>query len=430
VAEENAEPSSAETEGSETDTSTSTSPSGTSTAPPPSTSSGYDSYYYDTDYYDTDYGYDPECEGDEDCDLGTCISPGENWAYCEPLPIPTPCGDVPELETAWVRQGKGAGRAIGMVASDRVVLLDAVVEEVPVPVSVATTDADAVPESVPVELQDGESVIGAAGGDLDGDGDIDLILSVQDDARLRAVVLLAGDEGVFAEAASVTFGEPGEPALLRRYEDGTADLLARLDSGQLSEAVGLGDGTFAEPAPATWTMGSVASLATGPLDGGLNEDIAVIETVDDFGVIDVQLDAGLLPVGASGSLGRSLHIDAVGGRMITLDEAPEGTSVQSVELAAFAESESFLVPADDTPLAGSTVTDLDGDGRSDAVLLLDGGGLNVLFGVSTQSACLQPIEIEGSFASLHRAGSGSGSGVVLSGPQGVLVIRGAAEAKR
>lgn len=399
-------------------------------APPDPTVPNDTDYNNDTDYYyDTDYDYEPEppeCTDDDDCELGTCEFAGEPWARCEALPIPMWCGDVPELQTAWVREGEGAGRAAGMPDAERVVLVDAVVEEEVVPVSIVSTEAGATPEPLAVELLEGESVVGVAGGDLDGDGEPELLLSVRDDARLRVVVLAEDDQGQLTESAEVVFEEIGDPAQLRRYEDGTADLLVRLDSGALLEATGLGDGTFAEPVPAMWPMTSVASFATGALDNGGNEDLVVLGSVDGSGVIEVQLDSGLLPVGSTGSLERSLHMDAIGARILAVEETEGGVAVQSLELGAFVDPDSTLVPPTNSPVIESTVADFDGDGRSDVVLLLEDGRLHVMFGASAQEPCRERIETGGVFESIHRAGSGREAGVVLSGPDGVLAIRGVA----
>ena len=211
AAEEIAEPNTQET-----DTDVDTSSFDTDVPPDPTVPRDTD-YYNDTDYYyDTDYDYEPEppeCVGDEDCELGTCEFPGEPWARCEALPIPSWCNSESEVQTAWVREGEGAGRAAGMPDAERVVLVDAVVEEEVVPVSIVPTEADAVPQPIAVELLEGESVIGAAGGDVDGDGNLEVLLSVQDDVRLRVVVLDEDEQGQLAESGAVTFDGPGEPVL-------------------------------------------------------------------------------------------------------------------------------------------------------------------------------------------------------------------------
>ena len=380
----------------------------------------YDSYGYDTDYYD----YDPECYGDEDCEDGRCIDPGQQWSYCEPLPIPEDCGTQTPLELAWVREGDGAGTTVGLAGADRVVLLDAVADEETLAISVAPIQPDGIPQPLPAMILEGESVVGSAGADVDGDGNEDVLLSLQDDARLRVVIMLATGEGTFVEGESITFEERGGPALARRYEDGTADVLVRLDSGLLYEAIGAGDGSFSTPEPSAWTTESIGSLATGPLDLGPNEDVLVLSLGSDA-VIEALVDGGELPVGVPGSDSRSLHVDAFDGWMVTVDDSDtDVTTLQRVRLAALAEAESLLVPNEGIVVLDSTVADINDDGRSDFVQLRDDGLLNVLFSISAGGVCSEVIETAGSFDALHRAGSGSDPGVVLSGPDGVVGIRG------
>lgn len=396
----------------------------------------YDTYndtYNDTEYsdsyYDTDdYGVD--CYDDDDCRLGVCVDPGDPWSYCEPLPIPPPCGQDVVLELAWVRQGEGAGTAAGVAGrgeeAPRVVLLGVGVDGGTLPVALAPVEADAAAQALPVVLTETEQVIGLEQADLDGDADLDLLVSVRDDASMRVVPLLAQADGSFEAGAEVVFEEAGGPAKLQRFADGSSQILTRLDSGLLFEAPSLGDGSFAAPTPSAWASEPIADFAVGLLDIGASDDLlaATLVPEDEQSSLDALIDGGALPIGMTGSAARGVFIDAWLGHLITVDTSfDEFTYVQTAMLGVNASPADVLVQQDAAPLA-SAVTDVDGDGSSDLVLLDQEGQVSVVFQVSRSEACTQAIDTKSAFDAVLAAGSGSEAGVVLSGPDGVLSVRG------
>ena len=391
----------------------------------------YGTSYYGTDtYYGTSYGTDtygdPECNDDEDCELGVCIDAGDPWAYCEALPIPGACDDELEVGLTWVRTGEGAGTPAGLPSEDRVVLLDALIDDVVAPVSIAPLEPPAIPVPLPVSLAAEDSVVGAAWADVDGDGDDDILLSVEDDARVRVVAMLQEPDGSFIEGETVEFEERGDPASVRQFADGSFELVARLESGLLHTAMGLGDGTFSQPALSDWATEPLSAVAVGQLDAAANDDIAVAVTDGDQSLVEVLIDGGELPVGAPGRRERSLHMDARDSWLITLDELGSGVlELGRFQLGVGLEANTILYPAPDVPRLDSTVSDVDGDGRSDVVSLHEDGHLTVVFAASTGGACTQIVETGAVFDAIARPGAGEQQGVVLSGPAGVLVVRGA-----
>ncbi len=388
-----------------------------------------DNYNYDTDYYDTDYG-SVECYGDEDCELGECVDPGEPWSYCEALPIPQPCADEVALELAWVRQGEGSGTAVGVAGrgdeTQTVVLLGVDVDGGSLPVAVAAVEADAVAQGVPVTLAKSEQVTGLEQADLDGDLDLDLLVSVRDEAGMRVVPLLRQDDGTFLAGADIVFEAPGGPATLRRLADGGLQLLARLDSGLLFEASSLGDGTFAPPASSAWATEPIADFAVGPLDIAASDDVlaAVLGPEEGLSSLEALIDGGDLPVGVEGNATREVFVDAWLGHFITVDTSfDDFTYVQTAMLGVNASPAQVLVQQQTAPRT-AVVTDVDGDGASDLVSIDDAGGVSVVFQVSRTEACTRDLDIKSVFDTALIPGSGSESGVVLSGPDGVLAVRG------
>ncbi len=426
----------ADTEGTDTTGILPTNPSATDSSETDPNDTDYDDTdydtdsYYDTDYYnDTDYYDDAECDTDDDCKLGECVDAGMPWAYCEPLPIPQECLDAVPIELAWVRQGEGAGRVAGVAGRgdepQQVVLTGADVDGDVAPVALAPVEADAVAQALPITPLETELVTGAEQVDLDGDTDLDLVVSLRDDAAMRVVPLLQQEDGTFVAGADVVFEGPGGPAKLRRFAGGGVDLLARLDSGLLFETSSLGDGTFSVPALSVWATDPIADFAVGQLDLVASDDVlASVLGEDGQSSLEASIDGGALPVGISGAADRDVFIDARLGHLITVDTSGEGlVQVQTAELGVDASPESVLVPRETAPLA-AVVSDVNGDGSSDLVLLGEAGQVTVVFQVSTPQACTQEIDAGAALDVALIPGSGSERGVVLSGPDGVLSVRG------
>ncbi|MGH1345893.1 MAG: hypothetical protein ACRBN8_30295 [Nannocystales bacterium] len=402
----------------------------TDTTPPQPSTGYYGTSYYGTSYYGTDTYYgtsygSPECREDEDCELGECIDAGEPWSYCEALPIPGACDDEVEVALTWVREGEGAGTSAGLADDERVVLLDAVIDDAPVPVSVAPLEEAAAAVALPVSLANADNVVGAAAVDVDGDGDDDVLLSVEDAARVRVVAMLQEADGSYSEGESVEFGERGGAAWVRQFADGSFSLVTRLESGLLHQAVGLGDGTFSAPALSDWATEPLSDAVVGQLDASADDDIAVAVADGAQSQVEVLIDGGQLPVGAPGRSARSLHMDARGSWLITLDEPGTGVlELGRFQLGVGVEADTIFTPEPDVARLDSTVSDIDGDGRSDVVSLHTDGHLSVVFAASTGGACTQVVETGAVFETIARPGAGEEQGVVLSGADGVLMVRG------
>jgi hypothetical protein len=152
---------------------------------------------------------------------------------------------------------------------------------------------------------------GVALGDLDGDGDADLVVSNQ----IRdANVLLNNGNGTFASAPDVPTG--GQTYNLALADvDGDQDLDLLLTLGTNSLAVRLNDGTGHFPTVRTVPVGNSAGLAVADLDGDQALDVAVAQyQASVLGVFFNQLPAptitGFAP--ASGAVGTSVSIAGTG----------------------------------------------------------------------------------------------------------------------
>lgn len=189
-----------------------------------------------------------------------------------------------------------------------------------------------------------ERVIRPALGDLDGDGDLDLLLLGYDQGCV--FVLLGAGDGTFGEARAFPLPErPLAVALLDWTGDGHLDALVghHHDSELITILSGKGDGTFRDHQPLPLRKAGGNELHTYDLDGDGREDL--LATVGDFGGVPSR-DGDFARPPAPGVLG--LVADGRGGGALRPNVL--GTAAPR----------------------HLRVADMDGDGRDDLIALEDG----------------------------------------------------------
>ncbi len=213
---------------------------------------------------------------------------------------------------------------------------------------------------------------GLAAGDLDGDGDADIVAADQS-ARVAAVLLADGRGGLAPAPGSpiALGGQPYPPALGDLDGDGRLDLVAPLiDSGAIAVLLGDGRGGF-RPAPGSPHRTARVrpyAIALVDLDGDRALDvIAPHDDTDDISVLLGDGKGGLRaapgsPVSAGRRLGRTTTADVDG------DGAPDLIGAGSGAVVVMrGDGRGGFGPPRAEP-AGSWVAvaaDLDGDGRPD-----------------------------------------------------------------
>jgi len=137
--------------------------------------------------------------------------------------------------------------------------------------------------AVPATVATGNGPNALALGNLDGDGDLDLIVINQADATVS--ILLGNGDGTFTPAVPATVATgltPVAVAIGDLDNDGNLDL-AVLNNGAetVSILLGNGDGTFTPAVPATVATGNGPNaVAIGNLDNDGNLDLVVLNNAD------------------------------------------------------------------------------------------------------------------------------------------------------
>lgn len=127
-----------------------------------------------------------------------------------------------------------------------------------------------------VNYQTGKIPIDVSGSDLDGDGDIDLVVVNQgifDSPDSTVSVLMNNGDGTFARKVDYVAGRRPTSVVASDFDkDGDEDLaISSFDNGTIAVLKNRGDGSF-EP-KVDYPVGHVLSLAVADLDGDGNPDL-------------------------------------------------------------------------------------------------------------------------------------------------------------
>ncbi len=258
------------------------------------------------------------------------------------------------------------------------------------------------------------------------DEDLDLLVTLGSADATRVVPLLRQDDGSYTPSDAVRFEGPGGAAKLRRDAEGGHTLYILGEDGQLRQSTGLRDGTFAAVEPSPWSAEWVRDFAVAPVQDASSDDVVLVVQEDDdqLSRIDALIGGERFEYEPVGSWLRQIFIDPRLGYLLTVDDA--GGSKVLIERFIAGQSsslESLVSNRASGPLRSSALADLDGDGQGDIVLLHSEPELHVVFGVTSDAACVQTVEIMTDLDTVLTPSSGTGDGVVVTGPKGVLAIQ-------
>lgn len=230
------------------------------------------------------------------------------------------------------------------------------------------------------------NAMAAAVGDVDGDGDPDVVLlETSSPGQTQLAVLLREPSGyVDATKPRVPrrFGQGGLVATVDLDGDGDQDVLASDWQGRLLSFRNRGDATFTEVVVTTGTL--VTSMAVADLDGDLDPDLLTVE----FGELVVRVNDGaggftdqsltMLPgiTGANGFI-VSGDVDGDGDNDIMVVGGP--TRLLRNVGGVFVDVTASTMPNDLAQTGGAVLADIDGDGDQDLFAGTWSGGSARLF---------------------------------------------------
>jgi len=147
-------------------------------------------------------------------------------------------------------------------------------------------------------------------------------------------------------------------------------------------------------------------------------------TDSDASIIEAMLGGVRIALGLTGDPERRVFADPSVGSIVTVDTSRDDlTTVQSALAGDDVVGRMTLVDHGVDPVLEVAMTDMNGDGQGELVLLHGEGRLTVVYSVSSEDACVQTVETGTAFDAMLTPASGTGEGVVLSGPKGVLSAR-------